>query len=137
MGVAAAAYEPRSLLLPQAPPPNWRDITAKDRFSASVAVTLRLTKASEAAARVARPVPKPAQLRPAPRHYATQTREEAAALSAAGFAPANAADGRLGVFIALVVGFAFAIAFADASRSVAAEVRAAGEDPDPPPDRPG
>ena len=38
-GVAAAVHEPRSLLLPQAPPPNRRDITAKDRFSASVAVT--------------------------------------------------------------------------------------------------
>ncbi len=33
---------------------------------ASVAVTVRLAKASEAAARVARPAPKPAQLRPAP-----------------------------------------------------------------------
>ena len=67
-GVAFAAAEPQSLLLPQAPPLNRRDITAKERFRASVAVTIRLAKASEAAARVARPAPKPAQLRPAPRH---------------------------------------------------------------------
>ena len=42
----------------------------------------------------------------------------------------------MATFIAFL-GFAFLIAFADASRSVAAEVRAAGEDPDRPPDRPG
>ena len=96
-GTAIAAAEPQSLLFPQAPPRNRRDITAKDRFSASVAVTVRLAKASEAAARVARPAPKPAQLRPAPRHSATQTRETASALRASGFAPANAGDGRLGV----------------------------------------
>ena len=79
-GVATAVSEPQSLLLPQAPPPIRRDITAKERFRASVAVTTRLAKASEAAARVARPAPKPAQLRPAPRHAAAPAREEAAAL---------------------------------------------------------
>ena len=136
-GIATAASEPQSLLLPQAPPPIRRDTTAKERFRASVAVTTRLARASEAAARVARPTPKPAQFRPAPRHAAAPAREEAAALSAAGFAPANASDGRLGQLLLVLVAFAFAIAFADASRSVAAEVRAAGEDPDRPPDHPG
>jgi hypothetical protein len=136
-GIATAASEPQSLLLPQSPPPVRRDITAKERFRASVAVTTRLARASEAAARVARPTPKPAQLRPAPRHAAAPVREEAAALSAAGFAPANVSDGRLGQLLLVLVAFAFAIAFADASRSVAAEVRAAGEDPDRPPDHPG
>jgi hypothetical protein len=136
-GVATAADEPQSLLLPQAPPASRRDITARQRFHAAVEVTARIARASEAAARVARPAPKPAQLRPAPRRHAAPTREQASALSAAGFAPLNAPDGRLGYFVLLVVGLAFAIAFADASRSVAAEVRAAGEDPDPPPDRPG
>ncbi len=111
-GVATAAAEPQSVLLPQAPPANRRDITARERFRASVAVTIRLAKASEAAARVARPAPKPAQLRPAPRRPAAPTREQAAALSAAGFAPLNASDGRLGYFVLLVVGFAFVIAFA-------------------------
>jgi hypothetical protein len=135
--VATPAAEPQSVLLPQAPPATRRDITARDRFRASVAVTVRLARASEAEARVARPAPKPAQLRPAPRSSAAPTREQASALSAAGFAPLNASDGRLGYFVLLVAGFAFAIVFASASRSVAAEVRAAGEDPDPPPDRPG
>jgi nicotinate-nucleotide--dimethylbenzimidazole phosphoribosyltransferase len=136
-GAATAAAAPQSVLLPQAPPAIRPDTPARERFHASVAVTIRLAKASEAAARVARPVPKPAQLRPAPRRSAAPTREQAAALSAAGFAPLNAPDGRLGTFLALAVAFAFAVAFAQASRSVAAEVRAAGEDPDPPPDRPG
>ena len=136
-GAEAAASEPRSLVLPQAPPPARPGSSAKERFRASVAVTIRLAKASEAAARIARPAPKPAQLRPAPRHTAAPTREEAAALSAAGLAPMSAADGRLGYFMLPLVGFAFAFAFARASRSVAAEVRLAGEDPDPPPDRPG
>ena len=136
-GVASAAAEPQSVLLPQAPPAIRRDTTARERFRASVAVTMRLAKASEVAARVARPAPRPAQLRPAPRRSTAPTREQAAAVSAAGFAPLNAPDGRLGTFLALAVAFAFAIAFAQASRSVAAEVRAAGEDPDPPPDRPG
>jgi hypothetical protein len=135
--VATEAAEPPSVLLPQAPPAKRRNITARERFRASVAVTVRLAKASEAAARVARPAPKPAQLRPAPRSPAAPTREQASAPSAAGFAPVNAADGRLGHFVLLVVGLAFAFAFAAASRPVAAEVRAAGEDPDPPPDRPG
>ena len=134
---AEAVSEPQSLLLPQAPPPVRRESSAKERFGASVAVTVRLAQASEAAARIARPAPKPAQLRPAPRHTAAETREEAAALGAAGLAPMNAADGRLAYFMLPVVGFAFAFAFARTSRSVAAEVRLAGEDPDPPPDRPG
>jgi hypothetical protein len=136
-GVATAAAEPQSLLLPQAPPSNRREVSAGERFRASVAVTVRLAKASEAAARVARPAPKPAQLRPAPKGSVAPTRERASERSAAGFAPLNAPDGRLGYFMLLVVGLAFVIALADASRSVAAEVRAAGEDPDPPPDHPG
>ena len=136
-GVAGAAEEPQSLLLPQAPPANRRDITPRERFRASVAVTVRLAKASEAAARKARPVPEPAQLRPVPHNPAGPKREQAAVLSAAGFAPVSASDGRLGQLLLVVAAFAFAIALADASRSVAAEVRAAGEDPDPPPDSPG
>jgi hypothetical protein len=136
-GGATAADEPQSVLLPQAPTAVKRDITARERFRASVAVTVRLAKASETAARVARPAPKPARLRPAPRRPATPAREHLSAPSTAGYAPLNASDGRLGYFVLLVVGLAFAFAFADASRSVAAEVRAAGEDPDPPPDRPG
>jgi hypothetical protein len=136
-GVTGAAEEPQSLLLPQAPPTNGPDITPRERFRASVAVTVRLAKASETAARNARPAPKPAQLRPAPQTSAGPKREQAAVLSAAGFAPVNAPDGRLGQLLLVVAAFAFAIALADASRSVAAEVRAAGEDPDPPPDSPG
>ena len=65
-GVAGAGEEPQSLLLPQAPPTNGPDVTPRERFRASVAVTVRLAKASETAARKARPAPKPAQLRPAP-----------------------------------------------------------------------
>ena len=125
------------MLLPQPPPTDRRHVTAGERFRASVAVTVRLTKASEAAARKARPAPKPAQLRPASHSAAGPNREQAAVLSAAGFAPVNASDGRLGQLLLVVAAFAFAIALADASRSVAAEVRAAGEDPDPPPDSPG
>jgi len=136
-GIASAAAEPKSLLLPQAPTAITRGITAKERFRTSVAVTIRLAKASEARARVARPAPKPAQLRPAPRHPSTPAREQAAERRAAGFAPQNAPDGRLGYFMLAIVGITFAFAFADATRSVAAEVRAAGEDPDPPPTRPG
>ncbi|HYK07530.1 MAG TPA: hypothetical protein VEW11_07145 [Gaiellaceae bacterium] len=136
-GVASASAEPQSLLLPQAPPAIRRDITAEERFRASVAVTVRLAKASEARARVARPAPKPAQLRPAPRHSSAPAREQAAVRRAAGFAPVNASDGHLGYFMLAIVGIAFAFAFADATRSVAAEARARGEDPDPPPTRPG
>ena len=135
--VAAPEAEPQSVLLPDAPSAADREITPRSRFHASVAVTLRLARASEAAARSARPAPKPAQLRPAPRRSSAPAREQAAVLSAAGFAPLNASDGRLGQLVFLVVAFAFAFAFADASRSVAAEVRARGEDPDPPPTRPG
>ena len=136
-GVAGAPEEPQSLLLPQAPPQNRRDTTPRERFRASVAVTVRLAKASETAARKARPAPKPAQLRPVPHTSAGPKREQAAVLSAAGFAPVSASDGRLGQLLLVVAAFAFTIALADASRSVAAEVRAAGEDPDPPPDSPG
>jgi hypothetical protein len=136
-GVAAAAEEPRSLLVPQPPPTSLRDLTAGERFRASVAVTVRLAKASEAAATKARPAPKPAQFRPAPHGSAGPTREQAAVLSAGGFAPVNASDGRFGQLVLVIAAFAFAITLANASRSVAAEVRAAGEDPDPPPDSPG
>jgi hypothetical protein len=136
-GIATAAAEPQSVLLPQAPPAVERDDTPRGRFRAAVAVTTRLAKASEAAARSARPAPKPAQLRPAPRRPSAPARERAAELSAAGLVPLNAPDGRLGNLVFLVAGFAFVIAFAHASRPVAAELRVAGEDPDPPPDRPG
>jgi hypothetical protein len=136
-GVAAASAEPKSLLLPEAPAATPRDITAKERFRASVAVTIRLAKASEARARVLRPAPEPAQLRPAPRHSSAPAREPVAVRRSAGFAPQNATDGRLGFFMLALVGLAFVFAFADATRSVAAEVRAQGEDPDPPPTRPG
>ena len=131
-----AEPQPESMLLPQAPPAVERDLTPQGRFRASVAVTVRLAKASAAATRSARPTPEPAQVRPASRRSAP-ARERAAALSAAGLAPLNAPDGRLGQLVFLVVAFAFALAFADASRPVAAEVRARGEDPDPPPTRPG
>jgi hypothetical protein len=135
-GPATAAPEPESMLLPEAPPAAERDLTPQGRFRASVAVTMRLARASEALARSARPAPKPAQLRPAP-HTSAPAHERAAALSAAGLAPLNAPDSRFGQIVFLVAAFAFAIAFADASRPVAAEVRARGEDPDPPPTRPG
>lgn len=137
-GVAMSAPESQSVLLPQPPPAGQRDIAPRARFRASVAVTVRIAEASAAAARAARPAPKPARaVRPAPRRPVPPTRERVTALSAAGLAPLNAPDGRLGYLVLLVVGIAFTIAFADASRSVAAEVRAAGEDPDPPPDHPG
>ena len=86
-GVAAPAPEPQSLLVPEAPPASKRDLTPQGRFRESVAVTMRLTRASEAAARRARLAPKPAQLHPAPRRSSAPAREQAAALSAAGFAP--------------------------------------------------
>ena len=134
---AGAVSEPKSVLLPEAPPAAVRALTPQDRFEASVEATIRLAQASKDSARRARPAPQRPQLRPATRRPAAPAREQAAALSTAGFAPTSATDGRLGTLVFLVVAFAFAIAFADASRSVAAEVRAAGEDPDPPPDRPG
>ncbi len=115
------------------------DITAPARFRASVAVTLRLARAAEHKAQAERASRKPARtVRPAPpRRHGGPAREPAVVVNAAGMAPLSAPDGRLGYLVLLVVGIAFAIAFADASRSVAAEVRAAGEDPDPPPDHPG
>ena len=116
-----------------------RDITAPARFRAAVEVTLRLTRASEAAARKARSASKPARtVRPARSpHRGDGTREPAAVLSSGFAPPLNASDGRYGYLVLLVAGIAVVFAFADATRSVAAEVRATGEDPDPPPDRPG
>ena len=137
-GVATAAPEAESVVLPQAPPTQQRDITARGRFRAAVAVTARIAEASTAATRAARPVRQRVRtVRPAPRRPAAPTRPQVAALSAAGFAPLNAPDSRQGYLMLLIAGIAFAISLADASRPVAAEVRAAGEDPDPPPDRPG
>lgn len=137
-GVATAAPAPASVLLPQAPPAKRRDITARARFRAAVAVTIRLAEASSAVARATRPLRKPPRLvRPAPRRPAAPMRAQVVAPSAAGLVSLNAPDGRLGHLVLLVAGIAFAFAFAHASRSVAAEVRAAGEDPDPPPARPG
>ena len=137
-GTDFVASEPQSGPTAQAPDAQPRDITAPARFEAAVEVTLRLAKASTAAAQEARAAAKPRRtLRPAPpRRPADATREPTLTL-ASGFAPVNAADGRLGHLMLALVGIGFIFAFADATRSVAAEVRAAGEDPDPPPDRPG
>ena len=137
--VPYAAITVQDVLQAQRLTVNRRDITAPERFRAGVAVTMRLTKAAQTAARVERAADKPAAtLRPAPsRGPSSSAREPALVRGSAGFAPVNAPDGRLGYLVVLVLGFAFLIAFADASRSVAAEVRAAGEDPDRPPDRPG
>ena len=128
---------PKSVLLPELPPAVEPHLTPTERFRASVAVTMRLAKASRAAVSSDRTLPKPAQLRPAPRRASAPVREQAVALSAAGLAPVSATDGRFGQLVLLAVAFAFAFAFAYASRSVAAEVHVAGEDPDPPPARPG
>jgi hypothetical protein len=136
-GVPYAAITVKDVLQAQHPTASRPDITAPERFRAAVAVTMRLAKAAETAARAERTSQKPAAtLRPA-RRPASPTPESALMRDAAGLAPVNAADGRLGYLVVLVLAFAFLIAFADAARSVAAEVRAAGEDPDAPPDRPG
>ena len=114
------------------------DITAPVRFRAAVEVTLRLARAAERTARAERASRAPVRtVRPAPRRQGGPSRAPALVVNAAGMTPLGASDGRLGYLVLLVAGLAFAIAFADASRSVAAEVRAAGEDPDPPPDHPG
>ena len=127
--------------LKASPPPDAapRDITAPARFRASVELTMRLTRASAEAAREARAASKPARtVRPAPRSRAANGAREPAAVLSSGFAPPlNAPDGRLGYVFLFVAGLAFVFAFAAATRSVAADVRATGEDPDPPPDRPG
>ena len=138
-GVPYASITVQDVLQAQHSTANRRDITAPERFRASVAVTMRLAKAAETAARAERAADKPAAtVRPGTaRRPNSPTREPALMREAAGFAPVNAPDGRLGYLVVLVLGFAFLIAFVDASRSVAAEVRAAGEDPDRPPDRPG
>ena len=104
-----------------------------------MAVTLRLTEASRAAAREAEAARLPVRtVRPAPaRRPADPAREPSVALAAAGFAPLTAPDGRLGTLVLLIVGIGLVFAFAQTTRSVAAEVRASGEDPDPPPDHPG
>ena len=127
-------------LAPTAPAPDAqaRDITAPARFEAAVAVTLRLARASTAAAQEARAAAKPRRtVRPAPPRRPADAGGEPALTLASGFAPLNAADGRLGYLMLALVGIGFIFAFANATRSVAAEVRAAGEDPDPPPDHPG
>ena len=126
---------------PAAPPPDARrrEAGAPARFRAAVEVTLRLTRASAEAAREAREASKPARtLRPAPRPRAADSGREPAAVLSSGFVPPlNASDGRPGLFFLLVAGIGLIFAFADVTRSVAADVRATGEDPDPPPDRPG
>lgn len=122
-----------------APDRTRRDSSAPARFRAAVEVTLRLTRASAEAANEARQASKPARtLRPAPRPRAADgTREQAAVLSSGFTPPLTVSDGRPGLFFLLVAGIGLVFAFADITRSVAAEVRATGEDPDPPPDRPG
>ncbi len=121
-----------------APDAETRDITAPARFEAAVEVTLRLAKASSAAAQEARAADKPRRtVRPAPPRRAADAAGTPTLTLASGFAPSNATDGRLGYLMLALVGIGFIFAFADTTRSVAAEVRAAGEDPDPPPDRPG
>jgi hypothetical protein len=133
--------QPKAAGLQTSPAPDHtpRDITAPARFRASVEVTMRLTRASAEAAREARAASKPARtVRPAPRSRAADGTREPAVVLSSGFAPPlNASDGRLGYLFLFVAGIAFVFAFADATRSVAADVRATGEDPDPPPDRPG
>ena len=134
---SGAAPDPQSLLVPEAPPASKRDLTPRDASAKRSPSRCGSHRASQAAARSARPAPKPAQLHPAPRRASAPVREQAAALSAAGFAPTERTRRQVGQLVFLAVAFAFAVAFADASRSVAAEVRARGEDPDPPPTRPG
>jgi hypothetical protein len=72
-----------------------------------------------------------------PRYRPADAAGEPARTLASGFVPVDASDSRIGSVMLALVGFALFFAFADATRSVAADVRAAGEDPDPPPDRPG
>jgi hypothetical protein len=125
---------------PVAPAPDAlpREATAPARFEEGVAITLQLTQASQRAAHAARTAPLRARtVRPAPRHRPAEAAGEPARTLASGFAPADASDSRIGSVMLALVGFALFFAFADATRSVAADVRAAGEDPDPPPDRPG
>jgi hypothetical protein len=139
LGVPYGAPEPSRPASAPAPDATARDITAPARFRASVELTMRLTRASAEAAREARAASKPARtVRPAPRSRAAEGTREPAVVLGSGFAPPlNASDGRLGYLFLFVAGIAFVFAFADATRSVAADVRATGEDPDPPPDRPG
>jgi len=125
---------------PVAPPPDVlpRETTAPARFEEAVAITLRLTEASTRAAHEARTAPLRARtVRPAPPYRPADAAGEPARTLASGFAPVDASDGRIGYLMLALVGFALFFAFADATRSVAADVRAAGEVPDPPPDRPG
>ena len=131
--------QPPALQAVPEPDAAARDITVPARFRASVELTLRLTRASAEAAREARAASKPARtVRPAPRPRAANGAREPAAVLSSGFAPPlNAPDGRLGYVFLFVAGLGFVFAFAAATRSVAADVRATGEDPDPPPDRPG
>jgi hypothetical protein len=125
---------------PVAPAPDVlpRPATAPARFEEAVAITLQLTQASQRAAHAARTAPLRARtVRPAPRHRLADAAGEPARTLASGFVPVDASDARIGYVMLALVGFALFFAFADATRSVAADVRAAGEDPDPPPDRPG
>lgn len=123
---------------PDDPTPE-RALIAPERYEPAVVATARLAEASAAAARRARAARKPTRTaRPlSSRQRPDPSRDPQVVQRSAGFAPLNAPDGRFGQLVLLLVVFGFAIAFADASRSVAAEVRATGEDPDPPPDRPG
>lgn len=123
---------------PDAPMPR-RALIAPGRFEPAVVATARLAEAAAAAARGARTAREPARtVRPLPsRRPGGSSRGPAVVQRSAGVAPLNVPDGRFGQLLLLLVVFGFAIAFADASRSVAAEVRATGEDPDRPPDRPG
>ena len=133
-GTPTAAPETQSVLLPRTTTARQRDITRTAQLRASQAVTVRLAKASAAAAR---PPRKPVRTaRPAPPRVPIDlTREPMLALGGAGLAPLSAADGRFGyiVLVLLAIGFAFAAA----SRTVATEVRAAAVETGRPPDRPG
>jgi hypothetical protein len=125
---------------PVAPAPDAlpREATAPARFEEGVAITLRLTRATTRAAHAARTAPLRARtVRPAPPYRPADAAGEPARTLASGFVPVDASDSRIGSVMLALVGFALFFAFADATRSVAADVRAAGEDPDPPPDRPG
>ena len=136
-GTDYVAAERRSAPMAPTPDVRARDITAPARFEAAVEVTLRLAKASTAAAQKARAAAKPKRtVRPAPPRRPADAGGAPTLTLSSGFAPVSATDGRLGYLMLALVGIGF-FAFANATRSVAAEVRAAGEDPDPPPDRPG
>ena len=135
-GIASAAAEPKSLLLPQAPP-------AVGVISPPRSASARRSPSRSGSRRPRRPGRAWRGPRRSPRNSVrlpgTRPRRRASGLRNA-VPPASPAERRRrppGLLHARDRRGRFAFAFADATRSVAAEVRAAGEDPDPPPARPG